>query len=142
MRKFRGKAIDHGKHHGKMVYGHLSEWESGSWIDCGTEQESEWVPVDPETVGQYIGMKEGSNNAEWYEGDVLSPNPHLQNQELQIICYDSHQAKYKGVPLSAYLINAGMGSWTGFDIKYYQRRQGNIYDNPELLAPKEGADTE
>ncbi|ETT30289.1 hypothetical protein C161_27578 [Paenibacillus sp. FSL R5-192] len=140
MRKFRGKAIDHGKHHGKMVYGHLSEWESGSWIDCGTEQESEWVPVDPETVGQFIGIKDGTTDEEWCEDDILTPNPHAKNQELQVICYDIHQGRYKGVPLSAYELNAGNGGWTGFDIKSWQKRIGNVHENPELLAPKEGAE--
>lgn len=131
--KYRGKHIETGEWiHGYLIgdaaiVGDIVEWHDEYF---NTEY---WYKVDQATVGQYIGINDGSNNNEWYVGDILSPNPHLQNTEVQVICYDTHQAKFKGVPLSAYLINGGHGGWTGFDIKHWQRRLGNIHDNPELL---------
>lgn len=82
---------------------------------------------------QFTGLKDNTNDEEWYEGDILTPNPHSNRTELDVICYDSHQGKYKSVPLGLYRSNAGDGGWTGFDIKCYQKRVGSIHDNPELL---------
>ncbi|WP_336761289.1 YopX family protein [Paenibacillus sp. USHLN196] len=131
--KHRGKRIETGE----WIYGYLigDNVIVGEIVDWNDEyfNTEYWYAVDPATVGKYIGIKDGTNNDEWCVGDILTPNPHLHNQEVQIICYDSHQAKYKSVPLSTYRTNAGNGGWTGYDIKYWQRRLGNIHDNPELL---------
>lgn len=140
--KYRGKLIQTGE----WVYGYLigADVIVGEIVDWDNEYFNTefWCKVEPKTVGQFIGIKDGTNDEEWCEGDILTPNTHAANQELQVICYDIHQGRYKGVPLSAYKLNAGNGGWTGFDIKSWQKRIGNIHDNPELLAPKEGADTE
>lgn len=131
--KHRGKHIETGE----WIYGYLIGDDAivGDIVEWHDEyfRTEYWYKVDPATVGQYIGIKDGSNNYEWFVGDILSPNPHLQNEEVQIICFDSYQAKFKGVPLSVYLNNSGNGGWTGFDIKHWQKRVGNIYDNPEML---------
>lgn len=137
--KFRGKRKDNGQ----FVYGYVWKNLGGTFIQSHEGNVYGGIhEVDPETVGQYIGIKDGLTDEEWCEGDILTPNTHAKNQELQIICYDIHQGRYKGVPSSAYELNAGNGGWTGFDIKSWQKRIGNIHDNSELLAPKEGADTE
>ena len=131
--KFRGKRIDNGE----WVYGYLigTDVIVGDIVDWDDEYfcTEFWYKVDPETVGQYTGIKDSTNDEQWYEGDVLTPNPHSQRTELEVICYDSYQGKYKSVPISLYNSNAGEGGWTGYDIKSYQKRVGNIYDNPNLL---------
>ncbi|WP_211750426.1 YopX family protein [Paenibacillus sp. Marseille-Q4541] len=82
---------------------------------------------------QYTGLKDNVSDEEWYEGDILTPNPHSERTELEVICFDIHQGKYKSVPMSLYLSNAGNGGWTGYDVKCYQKRVGNIYDHKHLL---------
>ncbi|WP_145323064.1 YopX family protein [Paenibacillus xylanexedens] len=140
--KFRGKAIDHGKHHGSMVYGNLSVDESGTWIDCGTEQESEWVPVDPATVGQFIGFVD-RDDRKIYQGDIVAVDcdcdpgyygtcSHAPN--LNIVIWDQTEASFsfRGIMFRADDMHADYTDM--WDVV------GNVYENPELLAPKEGAD--
>lgn len=44
-----------------------------------------------------------------------------------VICYDSHQARYKFVPLDLYHANAGDGGWSGFELNVNRRL-------PEVVA--------
>ncbi|MDP9675375.1 YopX family protein [Paenibacillus polymyxa] len=92
-----------------------------------------WYKVDPDTVGRNIGKISIENDEELYEGDILAPTLAYKEHEVKIICYDRNQSKYKAVPLSMYLINAGNGGWTGYDIEWLPHKIGNIHDNPELL---------
>ncbi|MFB0847296.1 YopX family protein [Paenibacillus oleatilyticus] len=76
--------------------------------------------------------KEYPNGQEIYEGDIFPPGTRTRG-EVQIVCYDLEQAKYKSVPLSLYNSNAGDGGWTGYSLNPYSEIIGNIYENPDLL---------
>ena len=67
-----------------------------------------------------------------FEGDILPPDE--QWGEITIICYDTHQACYKRVPLGLYKANAGGGGWSGMPLRWHSPDPiGNLHDNPELL---------
>lgn len=69
--KFRGKRIANGK----WVYGSLLLWPDGCCTILESKDGCNYVwkrNIDPDTVGQYTGLKDKINNACIYEGDVLS----------------------------------------------------------------------
>ena len=152
--EFRGKEIDTGK----WVYGGLFKepappqcfektLEDKYWIvypnprympDWNLPYEMVRTDVNPETVGQYTGLKD-KNGREIYEGDiVLAPewfgslkciciyqqeNTVNPIQGFGLYSYDSYFRKYNTLVES--------DEWDEFEVI------GNIYDNPELLEEGE-----
>lgn len=139
--KFRGKR----ESNGEWIYGDLLQKNSGrkvimtnlhTWGDNPDDVEpyGEYITVDPNTVGQYTGIKD-KNGKEIYEGDIVK-TPLLDPIFGDILADAWCNA----------LIRFNQGS---FVVIYYNSHNiylqdlcdkiellGNIHDNPELLNTK------
>ncbi|MBS5021060.1 MAG: hypothetical protein KHZ60_13515 [Alistipes sp.] len=117
--KFRGKRLD-----GKgWAFGHLvkmwGEWHIIDWNDKNTA-----YPVDPDTVGQYTGLKD-KNGREIYEGDIIGgSNGSINGWEWPF----KSEIKWNDEECGFNTPN-----WGYMDSTHYYNVLGNIYDNPDLL---------
>lgn len=77
--KFRGKVLYNGNHYfsGEWVYGYYLENEQGEGFIIDTTPDEfgnsrfAKVQVDPETVGQYTGLKDSTRTEEFPEGKEI-----------------------------------------------------------------------
>ncbi|MEK5098622.1 MULTISPECIES: YopX family protein [Bacillus] len=83
---------------------------------------------------QYAGSMHGKG--EIYEMDIVEYGTF---KNIGVICYDTHQAMFKIVPVQFYLANAGHGGWTGHPLRKTVPMEviGDVYRNPELLEAAE-----
>lgn len=133
--KFRGKSINNGKWiHGSLVGtdviagGYAKTWDDDLELD-------EWEKVDPETVGQYTGTNDTSDNKkEIYEDDIVD----YEDQDI----FGTSLKTIRGV------IKFSEGGWIVDDEKNQQsiflwsetaevRKLGNIHDNSKLLEDQQ-----
>ncbi|WP_346997286.1 hypothetical protein HUS59_17030 [Bacillus velezensis] len=79
----------------------------------------------------------GLKDKSLYDGSIVKYGTF--NYQIGVICYDTHHAMFKIVPVLFYLENAGNGGWTGNSIRktVHLKVIGDVYQNPELL---EGAE--
>lgn len=135
--KFRGKTING------------NEWIYGPTISQGTIKrkankwfmevaENKWKGLQPNTLGQYTGLKD-KNGKEIYEGDiVLTPfiDPIFGDMVGEDL-YVKRQVKFNG---GSFVVNEGDGFiyLECFTQNNHIEICGNIHDNPELL--KDGRD--
>lgn len=139
--KFRGKRVDTGE----WVYGDLVRNclnIASNIINVGIKKEnSNTVEVDPETVGQFTGLKD-SKGVEIYEGDVLrirgegyySNNTISLDDEWEYI----GKVSFKVFSWFVGLIDSGVLFYDLLEEAPIDDMEviGNIFENPELLEAK------
>lgn len=129
--KFRGRRVGNSK----WVYGFYAlisnkhhQIFSGTWHHASGSPNS--FEVNPETVGQYTGLKD-AKDVEIYEGDIIQD----AEENKYVILWDSGDARFVSVNLPDYILN----SESRFDeeklIWAICKVIGNIYENLELLKP-------
>ena len=126
--KFRGKRLDNGEwvegdYFRKYIYDrydngslhHLIGWQV---TDNDGEKFNDYEDVDPDTVGQYTGLKDRYGDRIW-EGDLVK-----HGDEVSAVFFDTENScfdfKASNDPFAAQF-------FCDYEIL------GNIHDNPELL---------
>jgi uncharacterized phage protein (TIGR01671 family) len=123
--KFRGKRIDNGEWaYGYYAVHKLMMTGEVDYFIIVNEQRPQ--STEPETIGQYTGLKD-KNGKEIYEGDIVNRIfPSSGTIEMRVVIYhkDGYRlqetGKFKGLSLLCSAIE---------DIEII----GNIYENNELL---------
>ena len=129
--EFRGENIKNGE----LVYGFLrySCAENSYYIDYEYKESYEssavWLfdKVDPNTIGQYTGLKDKNGN-KIFEGDIIVlSNDSVKGEIFFNEKISAFQLRYLG-ELGELFEPKFLGEWiTCYSIV------GNIHDNPELL---------
>jgi uncharacterized phage protein (TIGR01671 family) len=146
--KFRGKRLDTGEwvfgYYYTQIITHAGNRKSRDHF-MRTEQNIRYE-VDPDTVGQYTGLKD-KNGQEIYEGDILSFDGNMtadnsMGAEPNGFIYDenSKHAVVWNETLALWELNFAEDEiWKykrdtrGLMIDGHCKVIGNIYENPELL---------
>lgn len=128
---FRGKRADNGE----WAYGYYAHRPTAVCIGesnpsciyvpaCDPDDNSEFIEVIPETVGQYTGLTD-KNGKRIFEGDIVS-----------LVKHDGLIYKVVYVPCRYELVNSKGVNCFVLDIYKSENIEviGNIYDNPELLG--------
>lgn len=121
--EFRGRRTDNGE----WVYGNLvrgCDEQYAYIVEFGNKELCRnYVDIDPETVGQYTGLKD-ENGKKIFEGDIVE-RFWFGKMCIYQISYDNGLASF---------IGQASIKFTTFDYDSAEFEIiGNIHDNPELL---------
>ena len=121
--EFRGRRTDNGE----WVYGNLvrgCDEQYAYIVEFGNKELCRnYVDIDPETVGQYTGLKD-KNGTKIFEGDIVE-RFWFGKMCIYQISYDNGLASF---------IGQASIKFTTFDYDSAEFEIiGNIHDNPELL---------
>ena len=130
--KFRGKRLDNGEWvFGGIAYLDYHDGENyieGAWI---TNTHNKSYEVDPDTVGQYTGLKD-KNGVEIYEWDIIRHHDDI----LSEVFYNTAHCAYLLRDINGHrnkCVIDRLGAYSSLWIEVI----GNIHDNPELLGGAE-----
>lgn len=133
--KFRGKQTKNGE----WMYGIPFFW-SNKMCDIQVEENGylKVYRVDPNTVGQYTGLKD-KNGKEIYEGDIMFLSDRGSHKEEVIVEHGLYGWTFYNPKTATFYSD---GSHTYCAVENYRFIFGtgvcigNIHDNPELLNTK------
>lgn len=135
---FRGKCYSSLYEHEniwlKWLYGSLQTMPDGRSLIYDSNK-TQWINVDPETVGQYTGLKD-KNGVKIFEGDYLLCAKFIGGNWVEHICERGY-VEYKH---GAFGLHRKEGYYRSFQCwleDYDYEVIGNIHDNPELLEGTE-----
>lgn len=129
--KFRGKRLEDGE----WIYGYLADEDYINNINEITMPSEE---IDPDTVGQFTGLKDAKGN-EIYEGDIMrTPNKHIIIVKFGYREWIVQQDRtYDSIAAYGWIAEKVKDGFTDFLDNTIMRGEiiGNIHDNSELLNP-------
>ena len=125
---YRGKRLDNGE----WVYGNYiyRENEDKTWAEniiISNDFSKTEYKVHPDTVGQYIGLKDKNGN-KIFDGDIIESGLTIRHE----VYFDEMEARYMvACDGDRRFLSGGINQkW----IDEFQKEViGNIHDNPELL---------